>query len=355
MSIVRGYLSKAILVATVLVLAVLVALGGFIEFVGQLDKVGTGNYGIAQAMVFTLLHVPDRAFSMLPIAVLLGALLGLGGLAAGSEIVALRAAGASPLSLARGVLITGLWLVLLTLVIGLYVAPPLKQYSRQYRAFAMEGAQGLAGVQSAWVRDGDVVLNLSQLGDPGRFGGVYLFRLGAPGELLSVARADSAGMTDTGEWTLDNYVESRFSADGVSVREERRYAETSGLSPELVSLMVVRPESLDGMTLWRYSSYLRSNGLDARHFEVEFWQRIASSVAVAPMCVLALVFAFGALRRAGTGARMVIGVVIGLAYFLISQGLADSAEVYHLNPLLASWLPTILLVAVTLLALLRTR
>ncbi|MBW7931044.1 MAG: LPS export ABC transporter permease LptG [Gammaproteobacteria bacterium] len=355
MNIIRGYLSKAILGAAALVLGVLVALGGFIEFVGQLDKVGTGGYGIAQALVFTLLHLPDRAFVMLPIAVLLGGLVGLGSLAAGSEIIALRAAGASPVALARGVLATGTGLVLLTLVLGLYLSPPLKQYARQYRAFAMEGAQGLAGMQSAWVRDGDVILNLSQLGDPGRFGGVYLFRLGAPGRLQSMARADSASIGAGREWTLDNFVESRFVDGGVSVRSEHRFAETSGLSPELVGLMVVRPESLDGLTLWRYSRYLRSNGLDARHFEVELWQRIASSVAVAPMCVLALVFAFGALRRAGTGARMVIGVVIGLAYFLISRGLADSAEVYNLDPLLAGWLPTLLLVAVTLLALLRIR
>jgi lipopolysaccharide export system permease protein len=73
------------------------------------------------------------------------------------------------------------------------------------------------------------------------------------------------------------------------------------------------------------------------------------------MCVLALTFAFGQMRRAGNGARMLIGLVIGLAYFLASRGLADGGEVYRLDPLLVGWLPTVLLAVATTVALARTR
>ena len=173
--------------------------------------------------------------------------------------------------------------------------------------------------------------------------------------LASVARADSAGLGDGKEWTLNNFEESRFGDEGVSVRRERRFAELSGLSPELLSLTVVRPEALNGLALWRYIRYLRQNELDSRRFEVAFWRRIASAAAVAPMCVLALTFAFGQMRRAGNGARMLIGLVIGLAYFLGSRGLADGGEVYNLDPLLVGWLPTVLLAVATAVALARTR
>lgn len=355
MMIVRRYLAGAVLGATALVLGVLLALGGFIEFIGQLDNVGTGGFGIAQALAYSLMQLPDLAFILLPMAVLLGSLLGLGALANGSEIIALRAAGASPVALAQAVLVTGAGLALLTLVIGLYVAPPVERYARQYRTFVMQGPSGLASAESAWVRDGDVIMNLSQLGDPLQSGGVYLFRLGPAGHLASVARADSADIAAGREWTLNNYAESRFDDRGVTVRQERRFAEGTGLNPELLSLTVVRAEALNGFALWRYIRYLRNNQLDSRHFEVEFWRRIASSAAVAPMCVLALAFAFGAMRRAGTGARMVIGVVIGIAYFLASRGLADGAEVYNLNPLLVGWLPTLLLAAATVMAVMKAR
>jgi lipopolysaccharide export system permease protein len=73
------------------------------------------------------------------------------------------------------------------------------------------------------------------------------------------------------------------------------------------------------------------------------------------MCVLALTFAFGQIRRGGNGARMLIGLIVGLAYFLGSRGLADGGEVYSLDPLLVGWLPTAFLVVATAIALARTR
>lgn len=355
MNIIRGYLGRAMLRTTLLVLAVLLALGGFIEFVGQLDDLGTGGYGTLQGIAYALMKLPEMAFVMLPMAVLLGSLLALGALANGSEMIALRAAGASPAALARAVLATGAALALFALALGLYLAPPLERYSRQYRTFAMHGPSGLAGTQSAWVRDGNTIMNLSRMGDPSSFGGVYLFRLGSGGELASLARADSAGIGGGREWTLDNFAETRFGNDGVTVRRERKFAELTGVNAELLSLTVVRAEALNGFALWRYIRYLRDNDLDSHRFESAFWGRIAAAVAVAPMCVLALTFTFGQLRRAGTGARMVIGIVIGFAYFLVSRALADGGEVYDLQPMLVGWLPTVLLAAVTLAALLRAR
>jgi lipopolysaccharide export system permease protein len=355
MNIIRAYMARAIVTATLVVLGVLLALGGFIEFVGQLDDIGTGQYGILEGLAYALMKVPEMAFIMLPMATLLGGMLGLGTLAAGSEMIALRAAGASPVALARSVLVTGAVLVLFGVVLGLYMSPPLERYSRQYRTFAMHGPSGLASTESAWVRDGDVLMNMSRLGDPSRFGGVYLFRLRGGGGLASVARADSAGLGNGREWTLNNFEESRFGDEGISVRRARRFAELSGLSPRLLSLSVVRPEALDGIGLWRYIRYLKENDLDSRRFEVAFWRRIASAAAVAPMCVLALTFTFGQMRRAGNGARMLIGVAIGLAYFLVSSGLADGGEVYNLDPLLIGWLPTVLLGLATAIALARVR
>lgn len=355
MRIIRSYMAGAILSTTILVLSVLLALGGFIEFVGQLDDIGIGQYGVLQALAYVLMKLPEAGFTMLPMGVLLGGMLGLGALANGSEMIALRAAGASPVALARSVLVTGIGLALFGMVLGLYLAPPLERYSRQYRTFAMHGPSGLASTESAWVRDGDVIMNMSRLGDPSRFGGVYLFRLGGGGRLASVARAESAGLGVGKEWTLNNFEESRFDDKGVSVRRERRFAELTGLSPELLSLTVVRPEALDGLALWRYIRYLRENELDSRRFEVAFWGRIASATAIAPMCVLALTFAFGQMRRAGNGARMLIGLVIGLAYFLGSRGLADGGAVYNFDPLLVGWLPTVLLAIATAVVLARTR
>jgi lipopolysaccharide export system permease protein len=73
------------------------------------------------------------------------------------------------------------------------------------------------------------------------------------------------------------------------------------------------------------------------------------------MPILALAFVFGSLRSAGSGGRLMIGVLIGLAYFLASEMLANSGQVFRLNPAIVTWLPSFALLGITGFALTRVR
>jgi lipopolysaccharide export system permease protein len=73
------------------------------------------------------------------------------------------------------------------------------------------------------------------------------------------------------------------------------------------------------------------------------------------MPILALAFVFGSLRSGGAGSRLVIGVVIGLAYYLASETLANSGQVFNLNPALVNWFPFMVLCMLTFFALARIR
>lgn len=299
--------------------------------------------------------MPNLAHIMLPMAVLLGALLGLGRLANHSELIVIRSAGVSQVRLAGAVMMTGVVLSLITLVLGENVGPPLDKYARQFRAQAKNADTGMATGSSAWMRDGNTILNISHLSDDGQGGGVYQYTMDSAGGLVSIGRADLVDIGEGNQWLLRNFVETSFVSQGVTTRQVERLTQSSNLNSDLVGLAVVRSSSLTGMALYRYVRYLRLNGLDANRYEVAFWGRIASAVAVTPMCILALPFVFGRLRRSGSGARTLIGLLIGLAYFLASRGLADGGQVYGLNAMLVAWIPTIALTAATGIALVRTR
>ena len=73
------------------------------------------------------------------------------------------------------------------------------------------------------------------------------------------------------------------------------------------------------------------------------------------MPILSLAFVFGSLRTGGAGGRLMIGVGIGLAYYLVNEMLANSGQVFNLNPALTTSLPTMALVLVTVVALARVR
>ncbi|MEX0709121.1 MAG: LptF/LptG family permease, partial [Woeseia sp.] len=94
MDILSKYLMRTILLSTLMVLIVLLALAGLFEFIGQLDNI-EGSFGIPQALQYAAFRLPQLTFEMLPIAALIGALMGLGSLASNSELVVMRTAGLS--------------------------------------------------------------------------------------------------------------------------------------------------------------------------------------------------------------------------------------------------------------------
>src|SRR5690606_8316599 len=91
----RRYIIVSVYKGVATALAVFLAVGSAIEFVGELGDVGRGDYGVPQALMFVALRLPQLAFDTMPAAALIGALLGLGNLAFHRELVVMRASGVS--------------------------------------------------------------------------------------------------------------------------------------------------------------------------------------------------------------------------------------------------------------------
>ena len=348
------YMMRAILSMTAMVLLVLLALAGLFEFIAELDDT-QGDYQTPQVVLYSLLRLPQLAFEMLPIAALIGSLLALGGLASNSEIIVMRSAGLSVVRLAGMVGIAGLTMLMLTGLLGEFIGPPLDYFARNMRLQARaEQADERLG-KEAWAKDGDMFLHFERVSSEFDFGSIYVFRFNELDELESIARAENSGIDKDDNWVLENFRETRFTDDGVQVVESSLAFESFDIDAEVLGISLVKPQSLSGRGLLSYIGYLKRNSLDADRYETELWYRIARTTTVMVMPLLALAFVFGSLRTGGAGARLMIGVVIGLAYYLASEMLANSGQVFNLNPALIAWLPSGVLLIVTLFALNRVR
>lgn len=348
------YLMRTILKSTVLVLIVLLALAGLIEFIAELDDT-RGGYQTQQAILFTLLRLPNLAFEMLPMATLIGSLLGLGGLAASSEFVVMRSAGMSVSKLSGMVAITGLLLFVITGMIGEFIGPPLDLYARNMRSeYRYEKDDRRLGNET-WVKDGPVFLHLERVNADFEFGSIYLFRFNEDDTLDAIALAENSGIDNDDNWILENLRETRFEDDGVKVVESSIAVESFEVNAELLGSSIAKPLSLSARGLLIYIDYLKRNNLDVSRYESELWYRASRTLTVVIMPILALAFVFGSLRTGGAGGRLMIGIVVGLAYYLGSETLANSGQVFNLNPVLVNWLPSAILLLVTLVALARVR
>jgi len=348
------YLMRTILASTGLVLGVLLALAGLFELIAELDDVQNA-YQTPEAILYTALRLPNLAFEFLPLAVLIGALLGLGGLAANSEIIVMRSAGISVRRLTGMVGVTGMALLVVTGLLGEFIGPPLDYYARNMRAEARLGQDDDRLGNETWVRDGNTFLHIERVNADSEFSNLLLFDFDESGGLEAILRAENGGIDDNERWVLENIRETRFIDRNVVVTEAPTVMENVAVSAEMLGNSMAKPSSLSARGLLSYIAYLEQNALDSRNYETELWYRVARTAAVLIMPMLALAFVFGSLRSGGAGGRLLIGVVIGLAYYLASEMLANFGQVFTLNPALIAWLPTLTLAVIAAYALSRVR
>lgn len=349
------YIIRAVLLGVLMVAGVLLTLGGLFLFMGQQDDIGVGQYTALGALVFVLLNLPQQAWELLPISALIGALIGLGSLARGSELVVMRASGLSVWRIALAVLMAGLLLGGIGAVLGELLAPPMQQLAKQQKAFDKFADVSFAGGGGAWVRDGNLIVNVERQSGEAQFGGMVVYELSPEHSLTAVGRAASAEAGDDGRWSLTQYVESRFVGNGVVSSREARRAMESNLSAEFLGIAATDPQQLPSPVLLRMVRHLEANGLDARRATYALWMRIARSVAIVTAVLLALPFVFGSLRGAGAGARTTLGMVIGISFFLLQRMLESGAVVFDANPVLMAWIPTALMGGLAVLLLARSR
>lgn len=355
MNLIDRYLYRTVLIYTAMAMAVLLTLGALFLFISQQSDIGVGSYSAGDAFLFTLLNLPQSAFELLPIGALIGALMGLGNLAAGSELVVTRASGVSVWRIAWPVGLAGLTLSLLMYGIGEYAAPPLAQFAKREKTTNKLEDVSFAGSSSAWVKDGNLILRV-QTGEVDRaFGGVSLFQLDGPTKLRSIQRAERISVADPGRWSLHNVATTLFAEDHVESEEQSGIMMQSTVNPEFLGLAATDPQMLTLRGLASYIEHLRRNSLDTASYEIGYWSRIARLFAVIVVTLLALPFVFGPLRTTGAGTRTVIGVMLGVVFFLITRTIENGGQLFGLNPALVGWLPTTAIGLCTLVAISRTR
>jgi lipopolysaccharide export system permease protein len=357
MPLLARYVGRAIVSFTLLTMTVLMMLFGVYLFVDEQGAIGEGSYTALDALLVAFLNLPGSIFGLLPLGALIGALLGLSNLARGSELTVMRAAGVSPLRLGLWAGITGMFLAGVAWLIGDYVAPPLQHYALQHKTFARFKEVSLVGDASAWAKDGNTFVSVQRQTTDNQFGGFYVYRFDDDHHLISVARAVRA---DVGHrWQLRDYVESRLDprpeGDRITTAHAAIQEFETHLSADFLGLAAQDPEALPGRVLFDLIRHLQANDLDSSQYEIALWSRISRTVAVVFFVMLAVPFSRGSTRSGSANIRIVIGILVGVAFFLFAKTIESGASIFNVPPMLVAWSPTLLLATITLIALARAK
>lgn len=331
-----SFIARSVLMGILAAWGVLLGLDVMLLFAETIGDVGKGGFTINHAIVVTGVQIPSIAYMLFPTAAVIGTLMGLGQLAATSELTALRALGLSRRRLSASVLLTVTLLSGLMVVNGETLAPWGDEYARALRTVRYN-SMVVSKFSGMWAREGGMFLNAAS-GEQKQRGNdkwlelhnVRLFEFEPDGRLKSIANAEMAEHRPGG-WVLHKVDRVQFAERTVKKTHSDVERWQSQLDEAALAASVTKPGNMRTSELGNSIEYRKRNGLESGDFERVYWGRWFYLVNVLSLCLAAIPFAFGSLRSGGYGRRIFVGIVFALGFWMLQMVFTKLASIYHFD------------------------
>ncbi|EKF74123.1 hypothetical protein A11A3_09902 [Alcanivorax hongdengensis A-11-3] len=340
MRLLKKYFWRAVIMPTLIILLVIVGLDCLFGFVYELEFL-RGDYQAWQALQFILTTTPRRIHEYMPMAILLGTLIGLGLLANSGELSVIRASGVSTLRISWMVLRPVLLLMILSFPIGEYLVPYSEQVAQSNRSLAEGGGEALRSKYGYWHREGDEFIHINAVQPNGVLYGLTRYHFDQDQKLTETQFVNRA-IYQGDYWSLEGVQGTRLREDHVSTYHHDTGKWVTKLTPQLLSIVVLKPDYLAMSKLLEYTRYLKRQGLEIADYMLSFWQKLFMPLATIGMVLIAISFVFGPLREVTMGLRLTAGIVAGLVFHYGQQFFGHLSLVFHTDPLAAAAVPPIL-------------
>jgi lipopolysaccharide export system permease protein len=342
------YITREILLNTLLVLLALVALFGFFDMVRELDDLGRGTYKLNAMLAYVALTLPSHAYVLLPAAGLIGTLFALARMSESSEITVMRAAGLSLKQLAMFVGAAALVVALVTLLLGEVVSPYAEEAAKGLRLKATSSIVAREFRSGFWVKDDRSFVNIQDVTADTQLLNVKIYDFDPTFRLTSISRADKGTYSGPNRWQLTNVELTRFEGGRAVLQRLPTAVWNSVLTPDILSVLKIVPEQMSAINLRSYIEHLRENRQKSTRYEIAFWAKLFGPVGVVVMMVLAIPFALTSARAGGVGAKIVLGILIGLSFHFAGRLFSHVGLLNDWPPLFSASAPAFIAAAVAM-------
>lgn len=356
MNVLTRHIVIAVLKNSFIAQLLLLTLFNLFTFGDELDDIGKGSYGLKEVFYFMALTSPTVFYELMPASALVGSLFALGGLANHQELTAMRAAGLSVFGIIKAVMLAGLILAATAVLVGEMVAPKAEEQAQLLKVTSQNNNQVLLRTRyGIWLREGKQYINVRHIEDNGDLVDVSIYDVDANQKLRSALHADKAVFIGQQQWQLQQVKQSEISKQQMHTDNQSTQIWKSSIAPDLLKIVVVNPDNLSLYDLAMYVEFLKDNHQKSHIFEMAFWGRIVNPLVIFVMLLVSTPFVIGVKRGIGAGARILIGAVIGMGFNVIDMTVGHLGLIYGLNPPLMAFIPSLLVLAVALVAIKRVQ
>lgn len=332
----QRYLMRECFAAIFLVLAAFLALFAFFDLINELRSVGKAGYQLGHALLHVTLSLPGIVYELIPIAALIGTLYALSTLARHSELTVLRASGLATGELLMTLFRVAALLSLLTLLVGEGLVPFSERLAQEIRAKALSKVISQGGLDSGlWVKDGQSFINIRKAMPDARLEGVRIYKFSSVNALESVTDVEAADYEPPGHWRLRGVVRTILEGDTARVERFEHQVWRSAINPDLLSVLMVSPESMSLIGLLSYTRHLNDNHQNSDRYQIAIWKKMVYPFAAFVMVALALPFGYSHNRVGGVSLKIFTGVMLGILFYMLN-GLFSNLGAINSWPAFAS-------------------
>ena len=339
--ILKRYIAKTIANATAMTALVIISVLFIITLLGELKDLGVGDYGLIQAILYVCMRLPNDIYQFSPLLMLLGSMIGLSILSSHRELAVMRASGFSVRKIIYATLSVALVIILLVSLVGEWIAPSLSHKAEMHKENAQNAGQAVVTAAGVWFHVDNNFIHVEHVVGRSLLEGVTRYQFD-DSHRLQVAYFAKTLTRENNEWTMNDVVKTEFYPDRTRSQAYPHANWDVKLNTNLLSVGQVNPNEMSLPRLLNYSRYLEKNGLQASAYQHNFWQRILQPFASLIMIFLALPFVLSTLSTTTLGWRIVVGVLVGFAFFILNALLAQMCVVYQVPVLLAALFPLLL-------------
>ena len=346
MNILDRYIGQAVITGVTSVLIIFITLYELFAFAGETDQIGRADYTMWAAIQYSLFLIPQHIYELFPLSMLLGTMLGLGWLANHNELVIIRMAGVSLLRIVGSIMKTAIMLMLLAMVIGEGIAPPLQQYATEQRIKALNRQINVNTDYGLWARDGETYINVNRVENDGRLIGINLYQF-TKNNLIKRQIEASQATYDGEQWRLQSVKETTYQNNSFTVNRIQEMKWKTLLDLDMVKIVAVPPDLLSIWKLDGYIDYLKNNDLEYSKYELVYWTKVFGPLTILAMVLLAVPFVFGSTRHISIGKQILLGFLVGVTFYMVSRLIGQMGLVYGVPAVLSALLPTLLVIVLT--------
>ena len=337
-NILERYIAKTIILATGLTTLIISGVLFIITFLNETKNIGEGDYGFNQAIAYVLMRMPGALYQFAPMLVLLGSMIGLSSLSTYRELTIMRASGFSIRRIIYSVLSAAFFMTLAMCFIGEWVAPKMSHIAETNKENDKNAGTAMVTAAGMWLHIGNNFIHIEHVIGHELLEGITRYQFDDKHHLEAAYYAKTLTFQHN-QWVMSDGVKTMFYKERAKSEPFLKNDWDLTFNKTLLDVGLIEPNEMSLPKLAKFARYLEQNGLQANGYQYEYWQRVFQPLASLLMIFLAIPFVLSAFGPTALSVRMMIGIMMGFAFFISNAFLGQICIVYQIPPMLAAFLP----------------